>query len=215
MTIGIYIITNTINGKIYIGKSKNIERRFKQHKSYMKNKNLDNKRCNPLLWYSCKKYGIDSFTFEILQSFKIFNDEVLKDAELFWIEFYGCTDRELGYNLRKDSSSNMVVHPETSNKISLNLKNQWKNNLRSNHSLKMKENWKTRDKNKQSELLKKHLTKYSYNVYEGNILLYCLSYSELKEKGLASCLSSFSRKKTDRVNFKNFIIERVTHESKA
>lgn len=31
MTIGIYKITNTVNGKVYIGKSHNIEERFKQH----------------------------------------------------------------------------------------------------------------------------------------------------------------------------------------
>lgn len=31
MTCGIYKITNNINGKIYIGQSIDIERRFKQH----------------------------------------------------------------------------------------------------------------------------------------------------------------------------------------
>ena len=29
--IGIYKITNNINGKIYIGQSNNIERRFQEH----------------------------------------------------------------------------------------------------------------------------------------------------------------------------------------
>ncbi|MDR0677008.1 MAG: GIY-YIG nuclease family protein [Elusimicrobiota bacterium] len=31
--IGIYKITNNINGKTYIGQSRNIERRWKDHKS--------------------------------------------------------------------------------------------------------------------------------------------------------------------------------------
>ena len=32
---GIYKITNLINGKVYIGQSTNIERRWKDHKSYV------------------------------------------------------------------------------------------------------------------------------------------------------------------------------------
>lgn len=37
MTSGIYKIENTINGKIYIGCSKDIEKRFKQHRLKSKN----------------------------------------------------------------------------------------------------------------------------------------------------------------------------------
>jgi predicted GIY-YIG superfamily endonuclease len=35
MTIGIYKITNTINGKYYIGSSTRIEHRIQEHKCYL------------------------------------------------------------------------------------------------------------------------------------------------------------------------------------
>ena len=40
--IGIYKITNNVNGKIYIGQSVNIEKRWKDHISASKNKNYYN-----------------------------------------------------------------------------------------------------------------------------------------------------------------------------
>ena len=40
MSIGIYKITNKINGKSYIGLSFNIEERFKKHRQMQGEKNL-------------------------------------------------------------------------------------------------------------------------------------------------------------------------------
>lgn len=45
MTIGIYGILNKLDYKIYIGKAKNIEKRFRTHKNYL---NKDN-HCNNIL----------------------------------------------------------------------------------------------------------------------------------------------------------------------
>ena len=53
MTMGVYLIKNTINGLIYIGKSKNCELRWKG--KY--NKHLTN---------AFKKYGLAAFTFEVI-----------------------------------------------------------------------------------------------------------------------------------------------------
>ena len=38
--IGIYKFTNKINGKVYIGQSNNIERRFNDHLYYENNKDM-------------------------------------------------------------------------------------------------------------------------------------------------------------------------------
>jgi len=61
---GIYKIINKVNGKYYVGSSKNIKRRFYIHK-YCLNKN---DHVNDHLQYAWNKYGADSFEFLILES---------------------------------------------------------------------------------------------------------------------------------------------------
>jgi len=56
----IYKITNTLNQKIYVGKSKNPKVRWRQHKSHSKKRNTK-------LYYAMRKYGVENFTFEILE----------------------------------------------------------------------------------------------------------------------------------------------------
>ncbi len=55
---GIYQIPNNINGKIYIGQSIDIKRRWNQHK-YGKG--------SIILKNAIKKYGINNFKFEVLE----------------------------------------------------------------------------------------------------------------------------------------------------
>ena len=61
MGCGIYKITNNINNKFYIGSSKNITKRFKEHKWRLKN----NKHPNNKLQNSWNKYGEENFKFEV------------------------------------------------------------------------------------------------------------------------------------------------------
>ena len=61
--IGIYKITNKINGKIYIGQSIHIEKRWKEHRRHYKL--LRNK--GKVLYQAFDKYGIDNFQFEVLE----------------------------------------------------------------------------------------------------------------------------------------------------
>lgn len=57
--IGIYKITNKINGKIYIGQSINIERRWKEH--------IFDNRKNSLIHLAIIKYGKENFSFEVIE----------------------------------------------------------------------------------------------------------------------------------------------------
>lgn len=50
---GIYYITNTINGKFYVGSSKNIKKRWARHIRDLNNNNHH----NIYLQRSCNKYG--------------------------------------------------------------------------------------------------------------------------------------------------------------
>lgn len=62
MICGIYSITNTVSGKRYIGQSKNIDRRFSDHRSLLSS----GKHSNPHLQNSYNLYGGDAFDFEIV-----------------------------------------------------------------------------------------------------------------------------------------------------
>ena len=108
---GIYGIRNTINNKIYIGKSKNIFKRWSSHKSELK-RDVKKKDTNRYLWSSVKKYGLDNFEFIIIEEL-IINEELFKIKELYWMDFYNSCNRDFGYNLRRDSKTNMIVHEDT------------------------------------------------------------------------------------------------------
>lgn len=58
---GIYKIQNLINGKIYIGQSKNIEKRWLRHKTTAFNKN--DHSYNLPLYRAIRKYGLENFSF--------------------------------------------------------------------------------------------------------------------------------------------------------
>ena len=61
----IYCYTNKINGKKYVGQTINAEQRYNAHKSNYQNPN--NTEYNSLIHKAFRKYGLDNFTFEILE----------------------------------------------------------------------------------------------------------------------------------------------------
>lgn len=113
MTIGIYAIRNKIDNKVYIGKSKNIEQRFWSHRNNLSKTDRNKKHTNRYLWNAVQKYGLDNFEFVILEEIQILDEEYLAELELFYIDFYQSTESVFGYNLRRDSSTKMIVHPDT------------------------------------------------------------------------------------------------------
>lgn len=86
--VGIYIITNKVNCKNYIGLSRCIEYRFEEHKKGIRsNKHLQN---------SMKKYGIENFEFKVLEECNDLN--ILGERERYWISVYKSNDPRYGYN---------------------------------------------------------------------------------------------------------------------
>lgn len=208
---GIYCIRNIVNNKVYIGKSKNIYLRIVQHKCQLKIKSIDE---NSYLINSWHKYGENNFEYFVLE-FLEKNEKLVAERELYWMKIYDSLNSEKGYNLRSDSNSKMIVHADTSKKISARLKKEWKEGKRKDHSKKLSDNWKTtpeRNK-KQSEIMSKSLTKYKYNLYTlDEVYLETCNYKRLIELSLKSCLAIFFKKKTNKITFKNYIIEKLIIE---
>lgn len=88
--IGIYKITNTVNGKMYIGQSIFVEGRINQHKSSYNHQREYDKP----LYRAILKYGLSSFTFEIIEQCAA---EDLDEREKYWIKYYNSTVN--GYNI--------------------------------------------------------------------------------------------------------------------
>lgn len=85
----IYLITNLINGKQYVGKTKyTLAHRFSQH--------CNNDYYHTHLHNAIKKYGTENFTIEEICTC---SDEHWRELETFYIKFYHTHYSEGGYNL--------------------------------------------------------------------------------------------------------------------
>jgi len=82
----VYKITNTTTGQVYIGKTSDIKRRFSYHKTAPFSTNESMKNSCPKLYNSIRKYDINNFNFEIIDSFDI--EDLALDAEEKYIIQY-------------------------------------------------------------------------------------------------------------------------------
>lgn len=86
----IYIITNDINDRVYIGKTTNtIKKRFERHYK-------DGKNCNNTfsIDYAMRKYGKNHFQVRELGKYPV---SQLSEKEQYWIQYYNSYNK--GYNL--------------------------------------------------------------------------------------------------------------------
>ena len=91
--IGIYKITNKINGHSYIGQSIDITTRWRHHRNY------PSKDSNYPLYLAFVKYGIDNFIFEVLEECSV--DE-LDTKEIEYIKLFNTYNN--GYNQTEGGS---------------------------------------------------------------------------------------------------------------
>lgn len=103
---GIYKITNRINGKIYVGSSADITRRWCSHRSLLGR----GKHSSIHLQRAVDKCGIDNFTFEIVKEVETDNLLIEEQKLLDFLKPFG----DNGYNISKVAGSPMkgVNHTE-------------------------------------------------------------------------------------------------------
>lgn len=111
MKTGIYLIKNLLNGKCYVGQSKDIEKRWIEHKN-------ESKWGGTYLHEEMRKYGVSNFELNVLEECGL--DE-LNDCEIYWISKlntytngYNCT-KGGGYNryISKNKSANKILTNKT------------------------------------------------------------------------------------------------------
>lgn len=67
MKTGIYMIKNNVNGKVYVGQSRNIERRWDKHIRELN----EGKHHNRFLQYDYKNQGSSCLSFEIIEEVEV------------------------------------------------------------------------------------------------------------------------------------------------
>ena len=89
---GIYKVTNKINGKVYIGQSVDIGRRWRQHMTA---------EDDIYFHKAIQKYGVENFEWEVIEQCK---KKDLDEREIYWIEYYDSFNK--GYNCTKGGEGN-------------------------------------------------------------------------------------------------------------
>lgn len=101
--IGIYVIRNLVNDKVYVGQSWDVHSRLLDHKRLLDK----NEHCNIHLQRAYNMYGKDNFSFEKLEDLSYISklDEsivqsILDVREIYWIEYFGGYNSNNTYNIR-------------------------------------------------------------------------------------------------------------------
>lgn len=98
MIFFIYQYTNKINNKKYIGQTNNFQRRINEHKSCSFNSKSAN--YNDKIHQAIRKYGLDNFTIEILETINNVNNyELVNEREAYWIKEKKALITQWGYNI--------------------------------------------------------------------------------------------------------------------
>lgn len=96
----VYQIINTVTNERYVGSSKDVERRWREHKR----SSFQKRYPNSLLYQDFQKYGIENFRFQILTPVM---PEYLKQVEQEFIEML-----KPAYNDRRSKGLDTARHKE-------------------------------------------------------------------------------------------------------
>lgn len=103
MSYIVYCIKCNVNNKVYIGQTKNINNRIKDH-MYRLQKNIHD---NPYLQEDYNRYGKYNFTVSVLDEYE--TRKQIIDREDYWINYYGGIESTQNYNCKDNSNNNSLM----------------------------------------------------------------------------------------------------------
>jgi len=111
----IYLITNLINNKKYIGiTTRTVEKRFKEHI-----RTSNNEKYSFLINKSIKKYGKENFKIELVKELYDTTENELLFEESFYINKYNTLiDNGCGYNLLKYDDGHLIFSKDMRKRMS-------------------------------------------------------------------------------------------------
>lgn len=119
----IYAITNTVNNKLYIGRTNNPNNRKRCHFSELRR----NKHNNPKLQNAFNKHGEESFTFSVIDCGK--TEDICKKEEQ-WFDLYN-RDSHVLYNCHFRSTGGPICNLPLSEETKVKISDSIKQNTRS------------------------------------------------------------------------------------
>ena len=142
---GIYKVTNKVNGKVYIGQSVDIGRRWRQHMT----------AADDIYFHKAiQKYGVDNFIWEVIEKCK---KSELDERESYWIEYYDSFNK--GYNCTKGGGCTGGGEDNPNWKGGISLDPEYSKQWYEANKEKMKEYY---------EVNKEKKKEYSKEYYEAN-----------------------------------------------
>jgi group I intron endonuclease len=207
----IYKLTNTLNNKIYIGlTTETISERCRKRIAEAKYRESR----NSYILNAIRKHGSEVFKVEQLDTANTL--EELQQKEIFYIQQYNSTNRNIGYNLTKGGEGNLglKMSDETKEKIrQRRLGNKWSDERKLKHSETLKS--KNIDHSKGIENCKLHNLKISKKVGKFDLdLKLIISYDSITDTAInenisRSNLQRYLRKNRlkDKKDYKGFIYQ--------
>lgn len=106
----VYKHTCKMNGKVYIGITNSVERRWRYNGIEYKPPHNENQNGRPF-WNAICKYGWDNFTHEIIETDLSFEEAC--EREKYYISLYEATEKDKGYNVAPGGNGGHIykVHP--------------------------------------------------------------------------------------------------------
>ena len=132
MKSGIYRIVCTFGGKVYVGSSQNIDKRWKEHKRNLQT----NRHPNVYLQRSYNLYGLEAFIFEIIEEC---TPEQLIEREQFYLDIVFNFGNTFNIVVKAKNRLGTKHTEETKRKISEAKKGKGGRKLSVEHKQKLRE----------------------------------------------------------------------------
>ena len=178
----VYKITNTVTCDFYIGSSKDVKKRWNEHKCQSKWNECPN---NPM-YLDMQNYGVDKFVFEVLE---VVEPDFLKEAEQQFIEklqptYNSCNAKGLNIERRKETHKKAQKKYEKTDKRKKAKKEYNKEYHKTDKYKEYQKEYQQSDKYKKYQ--KEFYKEYNNQLcsYNGEVLKLCALFKRFQRAGI-------------------------------